>query len=179
MCSNFYITTSIWGPKPLVLHWCLSLHHCIGRFLGCFSDTRELSPAQDELTKPHCILVVHFDSNFRTWNNHLSGLLITHNIIFDLVQSSKLYVELEMPVIGSLALMSKQVSLRARTQQCLWFKGTTCTNPTSISKNYYFCLPNTSGSIIKHKFWGCIQARWDGCHVIFIMHVLCWVRTGK
>jgi hypothetical protein len=125
-------------PKPLVLHRYLLLRHCIGRFLVCFNDTREFSPVKDELPKPRCMIVVHFDSDSRTRNNHLCGLLITHKIILDLVQSSKLYVELEMPVIGSPALMSKQVSLRAITQQCLWFEGMACINPASISKNHHF-----------------------------------------
>ena len=43
---------------------------------------------------------------------------------------------------------------------------------------YTFCFLDTSGSV-QHKFWGCIQARCTWWWVIFIMHELFWVRTGK
>lgn len=50
--------------------------------------------------------------------------------------------------------------------------------PASTSKQYPFCLPNTSESI-KHEIWDCIQTKRAWRWATFIMHELCVVRTGN
>lgn len=50
--------------------------------------------------------------------------------------------------------------------------------PTSISKQYIFCLPNMS-ELVKHKLWDCTQAMRVGRWATYIMHELCGVEIGN